>query len=55
MTEFERAVEATLFAAAEPMTPEEIAAHAGDGDVGDFFPQHVRKDAGSARDIDQFQ
>jgi segregation and condensation protein B len=33
MTELERAVEATLFAAAEPMTPEEIAAHVGEGDV----------------------
>lgn len=33
MTEFERAVEATLFAAAEPMAPEDIAAHVGEGDV----------------------
>ena len=28
-----RAVEAVLFAAAEPLTPEQIAAHVGDGDV----------------------
>ncbi len=33
MDEFDRAVEATLFAAAEPMTPEEIAAHVGEGDI----------------------
>ena len=32
--EFVRAVEATLFASAEPLTPAEIALHAGDGDVG---------------------
>ncbi|MFC7536614.1 SMC-Scp complex subunit ScpB [Sphingomonas sp. GCM10030256] len=31
--DFARAVEATLFASAEPLTPEEIALHAGDGDV----------------------
>lgn len=33
MDEFTRAVEATLFAAAEPLGLDEIAAHAGDGDV----------------------
>jgi segregation and condensation protein B len=33
MTEFERAVEACLFAAAEPMAPDDITAHAGEGDV----------------------
>ena len=33
MEEFDRAVEATLFAAAEPMTPEEIAEHVGEGDI----------------------
>jgi segregation and condensation protein B len=31
--EFTRAVEATLFASAEPLTPEDIADHVGDGDV----------------------
>ena len=31
--EFLRAVEATLFASAQPLTPEEIALHAGEGDV----------------------
>jgi len=31
--EFTRAVEATLFAAAEPLTPAEICEHVGDGDV----------------------
>jgi segregation and condensation protein B len=33
MDEFARAVEATLFASAEPLTPEEIAEYAGEGDV----------------------
>jgi segregation and condensation protein B len=31
--DFTRAVEATLFASAEPLTPSEIAQHAGEGDV----------------------
>ena len=31
--EFTRAVEATLFASAEPLSPEEIALHTGEGDV----------------------
>jgi len=30
---FTRAVEATLFASEEPLTPEDIAAHVGEGDV----------------------
>ncbi len=34
MDEFLRAVEATLFASASPLTAEEIGAHAGEGDVG---------------------
>ncbi len=34
MDEFVRSVEATLFASAEPLSPAEIAAHAGEGDVG---------------------
>jgi segregation and condensation protein B len=33
MDEFTRAVEATLFASAEPLTAEEIGQHAGEGDV----------------------
>ena len=33
MDELDRAVEATLFAAAEPMAIEDIAAHVGEGDV----------------------
>ena len=33
MDEFDRAVEATLFASAAPLSEEEIAQHAGDGDV----------------------
>ncbi|MEO6432554.1 MAG: SMC-Scp complex subunit ScpB [Sphingomicrobium sp.] len=35
MDEFARAVEATLFAAADPLSIEDIAAHAGDGDIGE--------------------
>ena len=33
MEEVDRAVEATLFAAAEPMSVEDIAAHVGEGDI----------------------
>ena len=33
MDEFVRSVEATLFASASPLSPEEIAAYSGDGDV----------------------
>lgn len=33
MDEFVRAVEATVFASAEPLTAEEIQSHVGDGDV----------------------
>jgi len=33
MDEFARAVEATIFASSEPLTVEEIQAHAGEGDV----------------------
>jgi segregation and condensation protein B len=33
MDDYARAVEATLFASAEPMTPEDIAGYAGEGDV----------------------
>ena len=35
MDELARAIEATLFAAAEPLSVEEIAEHVGDGDVAD--------------------
>ena len=31
--DFLRAVEATLFASAEPLTPEEIGIHVGEGNV----------------------
>jgi segregation and condensation protein B len=34
MDELDRAVEATLFAAAEPMAIEDIAAHVGEGEIG---------------------
>ena len=33
MDELDRAVEATLFAAAEPMAIDDIAAHVGEGDI----------------------
>jgi segregation and condensation protein B len=33
MDEFLRSVEATVFASSEPLTPAEISAHVGDGDV----------------------
>jgi DNA-binding transcriptional regulator GbsR (MarR family) len=33
MDELCRAIEATLFAASEPMTADEIAEHVGEGDV----------------------
>ena len=33
MDDFLRAVEATLFASASPLSPEEIGVHAGAGDV----------------------
>jgi segregation and condensation protein B len=39
MEEFTRAVEATLFASAVPLTEEEIAEHAGEGDVADALAQ----------------
>jgi len=35
MDEFARAVEATIFASAEPLTVEEIQSHAGEGDVAE--------------------
>jgi segregation and condensation protein B len=34
MDELERAIEATLFASAEPLTADEISEHVGEGDVG---------------------
>ena len=33
MDELQRAIEATLFASAEPLTVEEIVEHVGEGDV----------------------
>jgi len=46
MDEFTRAVEATLFAAATPMSVEEIGEHAGDGDVAAALGELVRHYAG---------
>jgi segregation and condensation protein B len=46
MDEFTRAVEATLFAAATPMSVEEIGEHAGDGDVATALGELVRHYAG---------
>ncbi|MDV3257989.1 MAG: SMC-Scp complex subunit ScpB [Sphingomonas sp.] len=34
MDDLERAIEAALFASEQPLTPEEIAAHVGEGDIG---------------------
>ena len=41
MDELQRAVEATLFASAEPLTVDEIALHVGDGDIAGVLSQLV--------------
>jgi len=46
MDEFTRSVDATLFAAAEPLTAEEISAHAGEGDVAAALDELVGHYAG---------
>ena len=46
MDEIERAVEATLFASAEPMSAEEIAAHVGADDVGAILAGLAERYAG---------
>lgn len=44
--DFARAVEATLFASAEPLTAQEIALHTGEGDVGAALSELSRHYAG---------
>jgi segregation and condensation protein B len=46
MDELDRAVEATLFAAAEPLAVEEIAAHVGEGDIAATLGRLVETYAG---------
>jgi segregation and condensation protein B len=46
MDEFVRAVEAALFASAEPLSPEDIAEYAGEGDVGAALGQLAEHYAG---------
>ena len=46
MTELERAVEAILFAAPDPLTPDEIVVHAGEGDVAAALAELARAFAG---------
>jgi segregation and condensation protein B len=46
MEEFVRAVEATLFASAEPLSPDDIAGYAGDGDVAAALAQLAEHYAG---------
>jgi segregation and condensation protein B len=51
MDEFIRAVEATLFASATPLTPDEIALHAGDGDVVSALANLAEHYAGRGIDL----
>lgn len=46
MDELDRAVEATLFAAAEPMAVEDIAAHVGEGDIATALTRLAQSFAG---------
>ena len=49
--EFLRAVEATLFASASPLTPDEIALHAGEGDVAAALAALAEHYAGRGIDL----
>jgi segregation and condensation protein B len=51
MEEFVRAVEATLFASVTPLSPEEIAEYAGDGDVGAALEQLADHYAGRGLEL----
>jgi segregation and condensation protein B len=51
MDEFARAVEATLFASAVPMTVEEIADHAGQGNVAEALAQLQHQYAGHGIEV----
>jgi segregation and condensation protein B len=49
--EFTRAVEATLFASAEPLSAEDIAEHVGDGDVAEALATLASRYAGRGIEI----
>jgi len=49
--EFVRSVEATLFASATPLTPDEIALHAGEGDVAQALASLAEHYAGRGVDL----
>jgi segregation and condensation protein B len=49
--EFMRAVEATLFASASPLSPDEIAEYAGEGDVGEALSALQQHYAGRGIDL----
>jgi segregation and condensation protein B len=51
MEEFVRAVEATLFASAEPLSPDDIAGYAGDGDVAAALAQLAEHYAGRGLEL----
>ena len=51
MDEFTRAVEATLFASANPLSPEEIAEYAGEGDVAAALAELADHYAGRGLDL----
>ncbi len=51
MDEFVRAVEATLFASADPLTPDEIAEYAGEGDVAAAIEQLADHYAGRGLEL----
>jgi segregation and condensation protein B len=51
MDEFTRAVEATLFASAAPLSPDEIAAYSGEGDIAAALTTLVEHYAGRGIDL----
>ena len=51
MDEFVRAVEAALFASATPLSPEELAEYAGDGDVAAALEQLAEQYAGRGLEL----
>ena len=51
MEEFVRAVEATLFASATPLSPEEIAEYAGEGDVAAALAELAEHYAGRGLEL----
>ena len=51
MDEFVRAVEAALFASATPLSPEELAEYAGDGDIAAALEQLAEQYAGRGLEL----